>query len=623
MAFTSPKFIVLKSEENSQYMSYIRDNSRSQLRCSEALALSTPFTKFEVERANSSPEDGLVHIKNCHLKKYCQRVKEPHVPHDPDRFYFAATADKPEEDRSMESCTLFKLISVDAPTNKIRIQHVQSGNYLSCWGTDGWATYYPSHSLFTVYDWELLANWPFASPRFIVLKSDVNNGYLGFIREKGESYGYLKCSETQILSPYAKFEVEIAKNPGTDGLVHIRSCQNNKYWIPGNNSGVTAAAKKPEEDQSSKSCTLFKLVSADDDASKVRIRHVQSKSYLRIIDGTWRLLAESEDFDESSRDKFTIIDWETSVILPKYVALKGTDDQYLCLRDIDGIPCLRFASDDIGDSGVAMEIFMNNDGNIRIKPASTNKFWRRSSDSVLVDSDYTSSVNNMDTLFRPVKVNDNTIALLNLGNNKFCKRNAKTSCLSAEVSSITKDVQLRVEEPVLGRKIYGIKYDLDNARIYDEDVQVVATNSASNYTSQAETLDVKLSYTDTTTSCWMINGSLTLGSKATMGFNLPKIFKGTIEVYGEIRVGGELGKTTTTSTVVEVVHQVKVPPMSKVTVDLVAKRGKCDVPFTFLQKDCLYNGNGLVYEVQGSTFTGSNYYNTEFQTKEESLSSLI
>ncbi|KAK8571485.1 hypothetical protein V6N12_027573 [Hibiscus sabdariffa] len=336
-----------------------------------------------------------------------------------------------------------------------------------------------SDTLFTVFDWELLANWPFVVPR------------------------------NQILSPYAKFEVEMAKNPGTDGLVHIRSCQNNKYWVAGSNSGIAAAAKTPEEDQSNESCTLFKLISVDDATSKVRIRHVQSKRYLRIIDGTWHLSAESEDFDDSFRDVLMIIDWESPVILPKYVAFKGTDDWYLCLRDIDGLLCLQFASDDIGDSGVAMEIFMNKDGNIRIKPASSNKFWRRSSDSVLVDSDYTSSVNNMDTLFRPVK-----------------------------------DVQLRVEEPVLGRKIFGMKYDLDNARIYDETVLVVARNSASNYTNQAETFDVKLSYTDTKTSSWMWQASLKLGAKVTMDFGIPLIFEGKVEFSGEAQGGSEWGETT-------------------------------------------------------------------------------
>ncbi|XP_039045417.1 uncharacterized protein LOC120185198 [Hibiscus syriacus] len=447
----------------------------------------------------------------------------------------------------------------------------------------------------------------FTWPKFIVLKSERANQYLSC--RVSSLNGRAECFETQALrTPCTKFEVQRANSSAQDGRVlrvcqkfgnsdfepicQIRggdgykswhgwlsahkSCQTNKYWVAGTNSEITVTAKKPEEDRSNELCTLFKIVSVDDAASEVRIRHVQSKRYLRILDGTWRASAVSEDFDYSHNDLFVLIDWDTSVILPKYVRSKE----------------LMFASKDIGESDVTMEIFVTNDGNIRIKPDSSTKFWRHNSDSIVVDSDYTSSINNMDTVFRPVKVNDDSIALLNLGNNKFCIRDANTSCLAAQVSSITKDVQLKVEEPVLGRKIFGVKYDLDNAR-------------------------------STTKPSLLWPGILLVGAKTTLQFNIPIILDGKIELSGEVQTGSDWGQTTTTSKVVEVVHQVKVPPMTKVTVDLVAKRGKCDVPFTFLQKDSLYNGSGIVYEVQGNTYTGSNYYSTDFQTKQESLSSSI
>ncbi|KAK5841263.1 hypothetical protein PVK06_010172 [Gossypium arboreum] len=67
----------------------------------------------------------------------------------------------------------------------------------------------------------------FAAPRFIVLKS--NKEYLGIIDGNGAGDGYLKfSSETQATSSYAKSEVEEAA--AGHGLVHIRSCRNNKYW---------------------------------------------------------------------------------------------------------------------------------------------------------------------------------------------------------------------------------------------------------------------------------------------------------------------------------------------------------------------------------------------------------
>ncbi|XWS08004.1 hypothetical protein CRYUN_Cryun41cG0039800 [Craigia yunnanensis] len=414
-----------------------------------------------------------------------------------------------------------------------------------------------------------------ALPRFIVLQANTKNEYLGFIHENGKSnQGYLQFSETQVLSPYAKFEVEIAEGSGKDALIHIRSCQNNKYWerpknlsITGNPAEqywITATANKPEEDQSKESCTLFKPIFVDTVTKKVRIMHVQSGCYLCL----WGLpapsplyvLANYKVFYHQYQDIFTIIDWGSLLILPKYVAFKGNNDQYLCLRQIEGHPYLQFASDDIGDSTVTMEIFVTNDGDVRIKPTSSNKFWRRSPNWIWADSDDTSS-NNKDILFRPIKVDNQTIVL------------------------------------------------------------IVAKNSASNYSQQSNTLDVKLSYTDTKTNTWKNNFSLKLRAKATFDVGFPLIFEGKIELSGEVQSGIEWGETKTTTTVVEVVHKVVVPPMTKVTVNLIATNGKCDVPFTFTQRYTLYNGNTVISEMQGGTYTGSNYYNTDFQTKEEPLSS--
>ncbi|XVF06321.1 hypothetical protein REPUB_Repub06bG0037300 [Reevesia pubescens] len=56
--------------------------------------------------------------------------------------------------------------------------------------------------------------------------------------------------------------------------------------------------------------------------------------------------------------------------------------------------------------------------------------------------------------------------------------------------------------------------------------------------------------------------------------------------------------------------------MTKVTVDLVITHGKCDVPFTYTQRDTLYNGTINTTEVLGGIYTGSDYYSIDFQTKE-------
>ncbi|KAK8548366.1 hypothetical protein V6N13_054825 [Hibiscus sabdariffa] len=462
-------------------------------------------------------------------------------------------------------------------------------------------------------------------PRYFTLGFNLKGYYLSFVRDGGEMDGCIRFVGTNVDSPYTKFEAEAAT---ADGLFHIRSCQNNRYWernkIP---DWITATALKKDEDQTNPSCTLFKLIFVDAAMKTVRIVHVQSENYLCLW-GTGEpatdscVLASYNVYDHQGSDIFQLIDWSSLLILPRYVALKGNNDKYLCLRNQDpNWPYMQFATDDIGDSTVPLEIFSTTDGTVRTKPTCTDKFWRRSPNWIWADSDDTSS-NNKDTLFRPVKVDNKTIGLINLGNNYFCKRlttEGKENCLNAAVPSLTKEAQLTVEEPVLSRDIYGVKYNLDYSRVYDESVLIVARNSASNYNQDPSALDVKLSYTDTKTSTWKTTFSLKLGAKATMDFSLPLIFEGKIEVSGEVQSITEWGETKTLTTVVEVVHKVVVPAMTKVTVNLVATKGTCDVPFTYMQRDTLYNGKIVISEIEGGTYTSSNYYNIDFVTREEKL----
>ncbi|XVF28241.1 hypothetical protein REPUB_Repub15cG0012500 [Reevesia pubescens] len=224
---------------------------------------------------------------------------------------------------------------------------------------------------------------------------------------------------------------------------------------------------------------------------------------------------------------------------------------------------------------------------------------------------------------RPIKVDNQTIGLLNLGNNYFCKcltTEGRIHCLNTAVPIVTKEAQLRVEESVLTRKIYNVKYKLDDSKIYDEIVLLVTKNSASNYTQQTTALDVKLTYTDTKTSTWNTNFSLKLDMKPTLEFSIiPLVIEGKIELSAEFQSGVKWGETKTTTIVLEDVHQVVVPPMTKVTMNLIAINGKCDVPFTFMQMDALYNGTVVTIEVQGGTYNGSNYYKIDFETKEEKI----
>ncbi|KAK8307811.1 hypothetical protein V6Z11_D02G011300 [Gossypium hirsutum] len=259
--------------------------------------------------------------------------------------------------------------------------------------------------------------------------------------------------------------------------------------------------------------------------------------------------------------------------------------------------------------------------NNHVFDGSSNDIFTIINGETLLDSNDTSDRN---TWFRPVKVNDNTIALLTLRNNYFCKRltaDGKDNCLDACIPTITQEAQLLVEEPVMERQIQGVKYDLDNRRMLEETVMVMGEHTHKNSTPHSQFYEVKFSLQNTATCTWKANLSLKLGLKATLGVQLPLLVDGKTELSTELHAGYEFGKIYTDTSNMEFTHKVEVSRMSKMTAKLVSILGKYDIPFTYMQKDTLYNGKTVIYDVQDGTYTGSNFYNTRFEIKEVPLSS--
>lgn len=240
---------------------------------------------------------------------------------------------------------------------------------------------------------------------------------------------------------------------------------------------------------------------------------------------------------------------------------------------------------------------------------------------IWVDSTNTSDRN---TWFRHFKVNDNTIALSTLRNNDFCKRltaDGKDDCLDACIPTITQEARLLVEEPVMERHIQGIKYDLDNRRVLEETVMVMCANTHKNNTPHSQFYEVKFSLQNTATRTWKDNLSLKPGLKATFDVQLPLLVNGKTKLSTELHAGYEFGKTYTNTSKMEFTHKAEVSPMSKMTANLVSTLGKYDIPFTYMQKDTLYNGKTVKYDAQDGTYTGSNFYNTRLEIKEVPLNS--
>ncbi|MBA0855334.1 hypothetical protein Goshw_012139, partial [Gossypium schwendimanii] len=83
----------------------------------------SPYAKFEVVEACS--KDGMVHIRSCKSNKYLERTENSSITGG-SAYWIIATADKPVEDESKVSCTLFKLIPVDIVANKFGADDVSN-----------------------------------------------------------------------------------------------------------------------------------------------------------------------------------------------------------------------------------------------------------------------------------------------------------------------------------------------------------------------------------------------------------------------------------------------------------------------------------------------------------------
>ncbi|KAK9926806.1 hypothetical protein M0R45_024017 [Rubus argutus] len=566
-------------------------------------------------------------------------------------------------------------------------------------------------------------------PRFVVLKSNHNNKYLSYTNISEENVdqvptGFLKFSGEEVGSHYAKFEVEMAKSCENKGLVHIRCCYNNKYWVrllrtntPEDDHWIVAKANEPEEDRSKSSCTLFEPIitveelndpvlneeddndaisdgendvaeqhqvhndgNGDDEEDNdndndndnehdnnnrrvhagrnrfdrkrmlVRLRHVQLGHYTRLWKDNENIQhlmgglstspdnntnnntdVNSNNTDESSMcDVCTVIDWGSLVIFPKHVAFKGDNGAFLTSDWRGWNANLEYEGEDFRGAQVAHEIFTNPDGSIRIKSDNLGKFWCRrpgDPDWILPDSD---DPTRNDTLFQPIKIDDNEFALRNMGNFNICKRYT-LGCMvgfTANVPNIPIFAHLRIEEVVRSRIVYNVSYRLMQARIYDYQNEIeIATGEAVNLTQETTGMTFKLPYKNTKRVSWNDARTLSMksgGVKTTMQAGVPMIGEdGKLAISSSgFNCGSTIikwGEVETWETAVQNVCKVVVPAMTTVEVSLIANRASYEVPFNYSRRDTRTNGQISNNDMDDGIYTGFNFFNFNYNIKQKNL----
>lgn len=393
-------------------------------------------------------------------------------------------------------------------------------------------------------------------PRHFALKSVSNNSYLQYVNEENEVRGFLQYSGDQALTPYTKFEIE-KSNVGRR-FVHIKCCYNNKYWVLHSPSShyIVATAKERDEDRSKPSCTLFKLNPDDDDGDSneiktIRFRHVHLNHNLRLKpfgEHQGCVFVGAEESNTGS-DLSTVVNWDTLFILPKYVAFKSNNNHYLrpVHRPHSNIVEVQFKGSERADPGVRHEVITTPDGHVRIKNVPYGKFLipdTRHKHRIILDNKSSDEHVDSKSLFWPIKLGDNTVALRNMDNNCFLRRMSNDiNRVIADFDYITDEAKMEVVELVLSREIYNVHFHLSDARVYNEQPVSMTSALVENNNSEDQKLSMKLSYEDTTTSTWSANVNTTFGVKLTIETGVPKVSEVEVEISAEISEGYTWGKT--------------------------------------------------------------------------------
>ncbi|PRQ34746.1 putative aerolysin, Agglutinin domain, aerolysin-like toxin, beta complex domain-containing protein [Rosa chinensis] len=454
-------------------------------------------------------------------------------------------------------------------------------------------------------------------PPTIAIKTGWGNAnvYMNYNDDSNsQTRGFLKFNGGNVFSPLAKFEV-VAANTGI-GMVHLR-CSHNKKFLRVRAQGggyISPDADEPEEDQSKWSCTLFQPRPVDGNPDRVRLFHVQLQKY-PVFDNTYYFWVGYNN--PAQQDILEIIDLESLVILPRHVAFKGHNGKYLGTIELNNQRYLAFDYAAKGRPETWFEVSTDGHGRAQIMSNHTKTFWRNAGTTNWIWSDV-ESANDLTTHsnFWPVKVNNNTIALNSSTNNNFCSLialNSTTDCLNAAYSSIAPESHLVMEELVLSRSIYNADFDLANAIIYGETPVTMATANASNNTDAENTVEFKFAYVESKSSTWSTSHSWMAGVSVTASFKIP--FIGGTEVTATAEYSGsyEWGETITTENTLETTYSVVVLPRTSISVSLVATKGSCDVPYSYYQRDVLYNGKTVVYKKDDGLYTGINSYNFRYE----------
>ncbi|KMT07585.1 hypothetical protein BVRB_6g147170 [Beta vulgaris subsp. vulgaris] len=339
-------------------------------------------------------------------------------------------------------------------------------------------------------------------------------------------------------------------------------------------------------------------------------------------------LGNDDDLDNllgpAAADFTTPSSWAV-VKLPQFFLLKGDNGRYLkSAPDSNNNPTNMFSANDKMDATV-FEVVPLSDGSVGIRSTFYNRFLAAISEGPIhgIHTTVAQLEDDWRSRFWPVKLGrgtDTRLIGLRLFQNRIWAlrcRNAGTT-LGTLNGPATKNTGFELEEAVSQRQIYGVAYHMDQAIISDHKPLTSVTKDVKNWSKTPQKGVLSFSHTERESHSWGSTDSWKISASVGMSVRIP--FVGGTDITTEAYYSGayEWGEEQETAKEIGTQLEVEVPPMSMVQATMIVQKGKLEVPFSYGQRDTLYNGYTSLTNLPDGLFSSVNTYVT-YETTKRSL----
>lgn len=194
-------------------------------------------------------------------------------------------------------------------------------------------------------------------------------------------------------------------------------------------------------------------------------------------------------------------------------------------------------------------------------------------------------------VFRYYSLPDNKIALKG-DNNWFLSRFTKGGhdIIVVGKGDIDKFCKFTVGEYLVKREITDIEYDLDTASIKEEEALVTETSDVHNSGNNDIIKTLKYKHTKSVVGTWNNEIGISVGVETEFQTGIPYIVEGKIKVKFDASYKHSWGGSEGETHEIEDSTEVHVGPKTSLKVQVVVKRARIDVNFTYIIKRLLPDG---------------------------------